>query len=156
MVMWPYTIRLLSSMPTCRACLSYHVPGSRIPLVPGAYCCNRLAHWGVRMSTRWVRHWIFVEDLLLPRRVVAVGTITLVGSWLLYPTIHWGNVSWSFEWTPLLHFEDDNLVLPIPVSSCIRHGWQFSLHWTPHCLRCAFEEWCPPTSGATSWRVILL
>ena len=154
--MWPDTIRLMNVMTTCCDCLSSHVLVPRIPLVPEVSCCNRIGHWGVHMLTHWVLHWIIAEDWLLPRLVVAVGPIMLGGSWLLYPPILWGNVPWSFEWPPLPRCDDGNLVVPIPVSSCIHHGWWFSLHWIPHCLGCASEEWCPPILGATSWRSMIL
>ena len=126
--MWPDTIRLLDGIPTCCSCLSSNLLGPRIPFVTGASCCNRMVHWGVRMPTRWVWHWIFVEYWLLPRLVVAVGLIMLGGSWFLYPPIHWVNLPWSFEWPPLPHCDDGNLVVPIPVASCIHYGWCF------HCI----------------------
>ena len=153
--MWPDTSRLLNGMPMCCACRFSHVLGPRIPLVPGASCCKQNVQWGVRMLTRWVLHWIITKGWLLPRLVVIVGPISLVGSWSLYPPIRWGNVLWSFECPPLTHCDNVNLVVPIPVSSFIHHGWWSSLNLTPHCLICASEEWRPLVLITTSWRDML-
>jgi hypothetical protein len=79
-----------------------HGFGLHIPLVPGAFFCNRTLHWHIGMLTLWGQHSIVAIGL---EWVLFVGGVCPIVTWgmsrLLLQLPLW-NISWMFVlWVPL-------------------------------------------------------